>query len=176
MQYTQQQYKAAIDAALAANDRQSAEELAEQAAELYGPLQQSQQAQQMFAPEMAARETLGREIEKFGPEFERRFARVTGEAPSVAEQVFRAPEATAIGVSQAARAGGAVISSYIGGMLPQSVKEGAQDLFAQVQNTEAFKTAANAASKGYEFYQDFAAKNPALAERFETAIDLGCVV
>ena len=175
MQYTQQQYKAAIDAALAANDRQSAEELAEQAAELYGPLQQSQQAQQMFAPEMAARETLGREIEKFGPEFERRFARVTGEAPSVAEQVFRAPEATAIGVSQAARAGGAVISSYIGGMLPQSVKEGAQDLFAQVQNTEAFKTAANAASKGYEFYQDFAAKNPALAERFETAIDLGAL-
>ena len=175
MQYTQQQYKAAIDAALAAGDRQSAEELAEQAAELYGPLQQPRQAQQMFAPEMAARETLGREIERFGPEFERRFARVTGEAPSVAEQVFRAPEAAAIGVSQAARAGGAALSSYIGGLLPQSVKEGAQELFAQVQNTEAFKTAASAASKGYEFYQDFAAKNPAIAERFETSIDLGAL-
>jgi len=178
MQYTQQQYKAAIDAALAAGDRQSAEELAEQAAELYGPLQQPQQPQQPFGPGIGlqqASQTLQEEAQQFAPEVQRRFARVAGEDPSGAEQVFRAPEMAAIGVSQAARVGGAALSSYIGGLLPQSVKEGAQDLFAQVQNTEAFKTAASAASKGYEFYQDWAAKNPAMAERFETSIDLGAL-
>jgi len=57
MQYTQQQYKEAIDKAIAAGDRQSAEELAEIAAEIYGPYKQPRP---MFAPEMAARETLGR--------------------------------------------------------------------------------------------------------------------
>lgn len=170
MQYTQQQYKEAIDKAIAAGDRQSAEELAEIAAEIYGPYKQPQP---MFAPEMAARETLGREIEQFAPEVQRRFARVAGEEPSVAETVFRAPELAAIGVSQAARAGGATLTSYIGGLLPQSVKAGAKDLFAQVQSTDAFKTAANAASKGYEFYKDWSLKNPAMAERFETAIDIG---
>ena len=77
-----------------------------------------------------------------------------------------------VAVSQAARAGGAALSSYIGGMLPQSVKEGAQDLFAQVQNTEAFKTAASAASKGYEFYKDWSSKNPDNAEKFESFIDV----
>lgn len=178
MQYTQQQYKAAIDAALAAGDRQSAEELAEQAAELYGPLQQPQQPQQPFGPGIGlqqATQTLQEEGQQFVPEVQRRFERITGEDPSIAEQVYRAPEAAAIGVSQAARAGGAALSSYIGGLLPQSVKEGAQELFAEIQGTDAFKAAANAASKGYEFYQDFAAKNPAIAERFETSVDVGAL-
>jgi len=171
MQYTQQQYKTAIDAALAANDRQSAEELARAAAELYGSLQQPQEPQQAFAPERAARETLGREAEQFGPEFQRRAGRIVGEELDPTD----IPKVAGVAVSQAARAGGAVLSSYIGGLLPQSVKEGAQDLFAQIQNTEAFQTAASAASKGYEFYKDWASKNPANAEKFETAIDVQAV-
>ena len=65
-------------------------------------------------------------MEEFSPEIQRRFARVAGEDPSVAETVFRAPELAAIGVSQAARAGGATLGSYIGGLLPESVKAGAK--------------------------------------------------
>jgi hypothetical protein len=77
MQYTQQQYKVAIDAALAAGDRQSAEELAAQAAELYGPLQQPQQPQQPFGPGIGlqqASQTLQEEAQQFVPEVQRRFA------------------------------------------------------------------------------------------------------
>ena len=172
MQYTQQQYKEAIDKAIAAGDRQSAEELAEMAAEIYGPYREEQFPSLAGA---AARETLGREMAEFSPEVQRRFARVAGEEPSVAESVFRAPELAAIGVSQAARVGGATLSSYIGGLLPESVKAGARDLFNQLQETDAFKVAANAASKGYEFYKDWSLKNPAEAERFETAIDVGAL-
>ena len=130
MQYTQQQYKEAIDKAIAVGDRQSAEELAEIAAEIYGPYKEEQFPNLAGA---AARETLGREMEEFSPEIQRRFARVAGEDPSVAETVFRAPELAAIGVSQAARAGGATLSSYIGGLLPESVKAGARDLLISLK-------------------------------------------
>lgn len=163
MQYTQQQYKDAINKAIAAGDRKSAEELAEEAAQLYGSYK---------APEPTLRDVMSREVREFAPEVERRFARVAGEDPSILEEIYRAPEKAMIGVSQAARGAGEVVTSYIGSLLPESIKKGAENLFNQVRDTEAFKTAADAASRGFEYYSDWSERNPAMAERFEASIDV----
>ena len=164
MEYTQQQYKDAIDKALAAGDRKSAEELAERAAQLYGSYR---------AAQLTPSQVMSREIREFAPEVERRFSRIAGQDPSVIEEIYRVPEKAMIGVSQAARGAGSVVASYIGSLLPESVKEGAENFFNEIRDTEAFKTAADAASRGFEYYSDWAKKNPAMAERFETSIDIG---
>lgn len=173
MEYTQQQYQTAIKNALAAGDRPAAERMAREAASLYGP---AQSVPEQAVPEQAApttMELLQQEIRGFVPTVEERFSRITGENPSIAEQVVRAPEKAMIGVSQAARAGGAVAMSAINDIIPNFVKEGAEEAFNKVKKTDAFKTAVDVASMGLEAYTSWAEANPAIAERFETSIDIG---
>jgi hypothetical protein len=126
-----------------------------------------------FEPEMAARETLRQEIEEFGPEVSRRFKNVTGDDPSLLEQLYRAPELALIGGSQAARAGGATLSTYISSWIPNAVKEGAEAVYDRIKDTDTFRLAAQAASLGDAGYQAFKERMPEAAERFESAVDIG---
>jgi hypothetical protein len=123
MQITQQQYQQAIKSALAAGDRAAAQELAQAAADLYGAPTTTPPALRGFEPEMAARETLRGELERFGPEVSRRAQNVMGDDPSLLRQLYQAPELALIGGSQAARAGGATLSTYLSSWIPNSVKE-----------------------------------------------------
>ena len=128
---------------------------------------------QGFGPEMAARETLRGELEQFGPEVSRRAQNVMGDDPSLLEQLYRAPELALIGGSQAARAGGATLATYIGSWIPNAVKEGAEVAYDRIKDTDAFRLAAQAASLGDAGYQAFKERMPAAAERFESAVDVG---
>lgn len=170
MEYTQEQYQQAISKAMADGNPDVAKNLAKRATLLYGPAPSP--IQQQFGPEMAARKTLGEEVEKFGPEVERRYANIAGDDPSLVENLYRLPEFAAVAGSQAIRAGGATLSTYLGSWIPNSVKEGAAELYDEVKDTEAFKTAAQAASYGFEAYEKFKEALPAQAERFETAVDI----
>ena len=126
-----------------------------------------------FEPEMAARETLRGELERFGPEVSRRFQNITGDDTSLLEKLYRAPELALIGGSQAARAGGATLSTYISSWIPNAVKEGAEAVYDRIKDTEAFRLAAQAASLGDAGYQAFKERMPEAAERFESAVDVG---
>ena len=169
MQITQQQYQQAIKSALAAGDQAAAQELAQAAADLYGPPTTTPPALRGFEPEMAARETLRGELEQFGPEVSRRAQNVMGDDPSLLRQLFQAPELALIGTSQAARAGGATLNTYISSWIPNALKEGAEAAYDRVKDTDSFKLAAQAASLGYDGYQAFKEAFPAQAERFETS-------
>lgn len=126
-----------------------------------------------FEPEMAARETLKQEIEQFGPEVSRRAQNVMGDDPSLLRQLYQAPELALIGGSQAARAGGATLSTYINSWIPNSVKEGAEAAYERAKDTDTFRLAAQAASLGYDGYQAFKERLPGMAERFESSVDVG---
>lgn len=184
MEYTQEQYQTAINNALAAGDREAAERMARKAASLYGPAKtapaktapaQSAPAQSApaQAPAPTTRELFAKELDGFVPKVEERFSRIAGENPSIAEQVYRAPEKAMIGVSQAARSAGTVIGSAISDMIPNFVKEGAEEMFNSVKQTDSFKKAMDVASMGIELYDAWAKDNPAEAERFESSIDVG---
>ena len=176
MQITQQQYQQAIKSALAAGDQAAAQELAQAAADLYGAPTTTPPALRGFEPEMAARETLRGELERFGPEVSRRAQNVMGDDPSLLRQLYQAPELALIGGSQAARAGGATLSTYLSSWIPNSVKEGAEAAYDKIKDTDAFRLAAQAASLGEEGYQWFRNANPqyqAAAERLESVVDIG---
>ena len=127
----------------------------------------------MFGPEMAARETLRGELEQFGPEVSRRAQIVMGDDPSLLRQLYQAPELALIGGSQAARAGGATLATYISSWIPNSVKEGAEAVYDRIKDTDTFRLAAQAASLGDAGYQAFKQRMPEAAERFESAVDVG---
>ena len=174
MQITQQQYQQAIKSALAAGDQAAAQELAQAAADLYGaPTTTTPPVSDMFGPEMAARETLREELEQFGPEVSRRAQNVMGDDPSLLRQLYQAPELALIGGSQAARAGGATLATYISSWIPNAVKEGAEAAYDKIKDTEAFRLAAQAASLGDAGYQAFKERMPEAAERLESVVDVG---
>ena len=60
-------------------------------------------------------------------------------------------------------------------MIPNNIKEGAVDLYNNIKETEAFQLAADAASKGIAYYNDFAKRFPEEAEQFSTAVDLSAL-
>lgn len=126
-----------------------------------------------FEPEMAARETLKQEIEQFGPEVSRRAQNVMGDDPSLIRKLYQAPELALIGGSQAARAGGATLATYISSWIPNAVKEGAEVAYDKIKDTQPFRLAAQAASLGDAGYQAFKERMPEAAERFESAVDVG---
>ena len=130
---------------------------------------------QGFGPEMAAKETLRQEIQEFGPETSRRFQLVTGDDPSLLRQLAQSPELAMIAGSQAARAGGAALSTYLGAWIPNSLKEGAEEVYESIKDTDSFRLAAQAASLGYDGYQAFKEYFPAPAERLESVVDISAL-
>ena len=130
---------------------------------------------QGFEPEMAAKETLRQEGQEFGPEVSRRFELVTGDDPSLLRQLAQSPELAMIAGSQVARAGGAALSTYLGAWIPNSLKEGAEEVYESIKDTDSFRLAAQAASLGYDGYQAFKESFPAPAERLESVVDISAL-
>ncbi len=118
--------------------------------------------------ESPAGQTFSEEMDRFGPEFRRRSAQIIGEELELTDP----GKVAGVAVSQAARAGGATLSSFIGTVIPNNIKEGAANLYNNLKETEAFQLAADAASKGVAYYNDFAKRFPEEAEQFSTAVDL----
>lgn len=116
----------------------------------------------------SAADTLKEELSQYVPEVRRRASTVVGQKLTPSD----IPKVLGVGVSQTTRAAGAVASSFLGGLIPESIKEGAEDLYKQVQQTEGFQVAAQAISEGYEAYQEYKKTNPAGAEQLETIVDL----
>ena len=124
----------------------------------------------------AVQKTMGtarEEMQKFGPEVSRRAQIIMGDDPSLLEQLVKSPELALIAGSQAARAGGATLNTYLGTLIPNAVKEGAEEAYDRVKDTDSFRLAAQAASLGYEGYQAFKQFLPEIAERFEASVDVG---
>lgn len=124
----------------------------------------------------AVQKTMGtarEEMQKFGPEVSRRAQIIMGDDPSLLEQLVKSPELALIAGSQAARAGGATLNTYLGTLIPNAVKEGAEAAYDRVKDTDSFRLAAQAASLGYEGYQAFKQFLPEIAERFEASVDVG---
>jgi len=96
-----------------------------------------------------------------------------GDDPSLLRQLYQAPELALIGGSQAARAGGATLSTYISSWIPNAVKEGAEAVYDRIKDTDTFRLASQAASLGDAGYQAFKQRMPEAAERFESAVDVG---
>lgn len=121
--------------------------------------------------ESPAAQTFSEEMGQFGPEIRRRSAQIIGEELDVTDP----GKIAGVALSQAARAGGATLSSFIGTVIPNNIKEGAVDLYNSIKETEAFQLAADAASKGIAYYNDFAKRFPEEAEQFSTAVDLSAL-
>ena len=121
--------------------------------------------------ESPAGQTFSAEMTQFGPEIRRRSAQIIGEELDLTDP----GKVAGVAVSQAARAGGATLSSFIGSVVPNNIKEGAVDLYNNIKETEAFQLAADAASKGIAYYNDFARRFPEEAEQFSTAVDLSAL-
>lgn len=199
MQYTQEQYVQAIRAAEADNNLEAARELADEAARLYGPLTPPPSAPEPIADPYGpgiglqrASKTLQDEYQKFKPEVLRRSATIVGQELTPSDL----PKVAGVAVSQAARAAGSVAGSYLGGLIPNFVKEGAEDLFKNIQGAvsdktfysgsegismsaprkstvaEGFQAGLTAVAEGYDAYQQFKQTNPEAAEQIETAVDL----
>tara|TARA_R100001510_G_scaffold53059_1_gene54312 strand:- start:381 stop:2090 length:1710 start_codon:yes stop_codon:yes gene_type:complete len=121
--------------------------------------------------ESPAGQTFSAEMTQFGPEVRRRSAQIIGEELDLTDP----GKVAGVAVSQAARAGGATLSSFIGSVIPNNIKEGSVDLYNNIKETEAFQLAADAASKGVAYYNDFAKRFPEEAEQFSTAVDLSAL-
>ena len=121
--------------------------------------------------ESPAGQTFSAEMTQFGPEVRRRSAQIIGEELDLTDP----SKVAGVAVSQAARAGGATLSSFIGSVIPNNIKEGAENLYNNLKETEAFQLAADAASKGIAYYNDFSRRFPEEAEQFSTAVDLSAL-
>lgn len=178
MQYTQEQYKNAIQMALAAGDQTTAEELAEEAAVLYPKgyappetpyLEQVQRRASEFSPMEIFSEGLGQVPE--------RAERITSEIPSdiSGSPSIRKAQAAALGsvaVSQAFRTGGELLAGGAGILISDSVREGFEEGWSKVKNMPGIKQAGQALGAGLEAYSEFSKNNPQLAETFETYVDV----
>ena len=113
-------------------------------------------------------------------EYERRAQILRGAKPQTPlgremglEPSLSAAEATMLGISQATRTGGELVSDSISVLLPESVKIGAEMVWDEIKDAPFVSTALSALSSGYEAYAKWKENNKDLAERLETALDVG---
>jgi len=91
--------------------------------------------------------------------------RIGGYEPSASQKVTTA-------IATAGMTAGDIITDFAITSLPNSIREGAQQLFGSVKDTDSFKTAAQMAEKGLEAYESFKETNPAAAATFENVVDV----
>lgn len=91
--------------------------------------------------------------------------RIGGYEPSASQVVTTA-------IATAGLTAGDIITDFAITSLPNSIRQGAEELFNSVKDTEAFQSAAEMAQKGLEFYEQFKQQNPAAAATFENVIDV----
>lgn len=113
------------------------------------------------------------------------FAGIAGEyKPEVIRRLAITPEGEgtdisrvpATAISQAARTGGELIMEAGSVVLPDTVREFATEAFDGFMQTGYGRAAAEALSKGVEAYMEWRGENPALAEEFETVVDVATVL
>ena len=78
-----------------------------------------------------AGQTFSEEMDRFGPEVRRRSAQIIGQELDLTDP----GKVAGVAVSQAARAGGATLSSFIGTVIPNNIKEGAANLYNNLKET-----------------------------------------
>ena len=185
MPYTKEQYKTAIQMALAAGDQQAAEELAEEAAVVFPEGYYTQPTPPGFSPkERAERSTavadymagVSQRAADFSP------AEVLSEYP---EEVSRRLEigrteygispttAAMTAASQAFRTGGELVAGTVNLLIPDAVREGFEIGWSKVKNFPGIKQLSDALVLGLDAYNEVAKENPKAAELFETYIDVG---
>ena len=87
-----------------------------------------------------------------------------------------APISTAaVGVSQAMRTGGELVAQGANLLIPDALKEGAEEYWDTIKEAPVIKQAVNALNQGFNQYNEWAKENPSEAEKIETAIDIGVI-
>lgn len=91
--------------------------------------------------------------------------RIGGLGPSATEKVTTA-------IATAGMTAGNIITDFVITSLPNSIREGAEQIFGSVKDTDSFQAAAQMAEKGLEAYESFKEANPSAAATFENVIDV----
>tara|TARA_R100000329_G_scaffold47188_1_gene43998 strand:- start:436 stop:2058 length:1623 start_codon:yes stop_codon:yes gene_type:complete len=171
MQYTQEQYRTAIQQALVVGNQQAAEELAEEAAVLFPKGYQ--------APSVPYTEQVAQRAEEFSPleilskypeEVRRRSERAASEYGPTIQQVLP------IAASQAVRTGGELLVGGVNMLIPDAVREGFEEGWNEIKDAPGIKQLSEALGAGFEVYSEVAKENPRAAETFETYVDIGLVL
>jgi len=143
------------------------------------PQQPSRSYGQQVSERFDALDT-GSVLSEFMPEYSRRTKTLekTGTDYYGNKQTYGATlsDKAAVAVSQAARTAGEIAGSYIGVVIPDAVREGAAELWDAFKETEVGKAAVYAIEHDMAAYDDWATKNPAAAERFESMVDVSAVM
>jgi len=191
MPNTKQQYKNAIQLALAAGNQEAAEELAEEAAVLYpeGYLDAPRQPPALTQKQRAERSVqmlptgyaagVAQRAEEFAP------LDILSQYP---EEVSRRLETTrteygdmptTVGltaVSQAGRTGGELLAGTANMLIPDAVREGFEKGWSTVKDLPGIRALSEALSSGLEAYNEAAKRSPKTAEMFETYVDVAVAV
>ena len=168
MQYTKEQYKNAVQKALAAGDQATAEELAEEAAILY--------PEGYTPPETPYLEQVSQRASEFSPMevLSEGLRQVPERAEKIGGPDYR-PGISAyapVAVSQALRTGGELLAGGAGILISDSVREGFEEGWSKVKDMPGIKQAGQALGSGFEAYSEFSKNNPQLVETFETYVDV----
>ena len=176
MQRTQEEYRIAVANAVAAGDNEAAEFLAKEAFNLYGKYKAPSPEEFIENPEPKlgypdiSVPPVPDALAKFPEEVLRRRERMLGgyQGP--------APISTAaVGVSQAMRTGGELVAQGANLLIPDALKEGAEEYWDTIKEAPVIKQAVNALNQGFNQYNEWAKENPSEAEKIETAIDIGVI-
>jgi len=188
MPNTKEQYKKAIQLALAAGNQEAAEELAEEAAVLYpegfypAPRQPPALTQQQRAERSVQMlpsgymEGVSQRAEEFSP------LDILSQYPEEVSRRLKITRTeygdmpTTVGLtlaSQAARTGVELLVGTANMLIPDAVREGFEKGWSTVKDLPGIRTLTEALSSGLEAYNEAAKEIPRAAEMFETYIDIG---
>lgn len=175
MQYTKDQLLEAMQLAADNGDMKAATEIAELLNKQYGAHQPSPPTPKPTLKPRPYGEQVAQRFEEFDP------MGIISEFP---EQVSQRAERMAVrdpggmeyiptAVSQLARTGGELLVGGVNILIPDSVREGAEEGWNKIKDTALVRQAGAAANAGYDVYKEWAARNPEFAETFETYVDIG---
>lgn len=168
MQYTQEQYRTAIQQALNAGNQEAANELAEEAAVLFPQGYQEPQTPYTTQVSQRAAEFSPMDIlSKYPEEVSRRLERG---ATEYGVSPMNVPITLA---SQAFRTGGELLVGGANMLIPDAVREGFESGWNQIKDNPGIKKLSQALNAGFETYSEVAKENPRAAELFETYVDVG---
>ena len=174
MQYTKDQLLEAMQLAADNGDMKAATEIAELLNKQYGAYQPSSPTPEPTPEPRPYGEQVAQRFEEFDPmgiisEFPEK---VSQRAKRMAVGEPGGMEYIPTGVSQLARTGGELLAGGVNILIPDSVREGAEEGWNKIKDTALVRQAGAAANAGYDVYKEWAARNPEFAETFETYVDI----
>tara|TARA_R110002153_G_C13325780_1_gene497476 strand:- start:2041 stop:3714 length:1674 start_codon:yes stop_codon:yes gene_type:complete len=93
-----------------------------------------------------------------------------GRSPS--SPVANAVATAGVGASQVLRTGGELLGEGVSLVLPDFVREGAEEVWGAVKNKPVVKQGLQALTEGLEVYNEWAKEHPSAAEAIETGVDI----